>query len=66
MGAMLDKLLAALSLCALIVFMAVMIHFVREPDLFLVVVIPIGIAIYSVWNSFRDKPNGDNGETTES
>jgi len=59
---MLDKLLATLSMAGLILFLGIIIWFVREPDLFLVIVIPVAIAIYCVWNSFTEKPNGDNGK----
>jgi hypothetical protein len=63
---MLDKLLAALSMMALILFLGIVIWFVREPDLTLIIVIPVGIAIYAVWTSFREKSNGDNGSPTGS
>jgi hypothetical protein len=62
MGIMLDKLLATFSMLALILFLGVIVRFVREPDLFLVIVIPVGIAIYGVVTSFREPKNGDNGK----
>jgi len=58
---MLDKLLAGLSMIALILFLGIIIWFVREPDLTLIIVIPVGIAIYAVWTSFREKPDNGNG-----
>jgi len=59
---MLEKLLATLAMCGLIVYLAVMLEFVRKPDLFLVIVLPVGIAIYGMWTAFREKkPNGGNG-----
>ena len=59
---MVDKLLATLSMLALILFLGIIIWFVREPDLILIIVIPVGIAIYAVVNSFREQSNGDNGK----
>lgn len=63
---MVDKLLAILSMVGLILFLGIIIRFVREPDLFLVIVIPVGIAIYAVINSFREQSNGDNGKSAGS
>lgn len=62
---MLDKLLAALSMVGLIAFLGIIIWFVREPDLFLVIVIPVGIAIYCVFNSFIDRSGGNNGKPAD-
>ncbi|MDH3235394.1 MAG: hypothetical protein OEQ29_17880 [Alphaproteobacteria bacterium] len=62
---MLDKLLASLSMAGLIVFLGIILWFVREPDLFLVIVIPVGIAIYCVFNSFVDRTDGDNGKPAD-
>jgi hypothetical protein len=56
---MLDKLLATLSMAALILFLGIVIWFVREPDLTLIIVIPVGIAIYGVITSFREQSNKD-------
>jgi cadmium resistance protein CadD (predicted permease) len=56
---MLDKVLATFSMAALILFLGIVIKFVPEPDLFLVIVIPVGIAIYGVITSFREESNKD-------
>lgn len=62
---MLDKLLASISMIALILFLGIIIWFVREPDLTLIIVIPVGIAIYGVWTSFRTKPDNGNGKPAD-
>ena len=56
---MLDKLLATVSMIGLILFLGIIIWFVREPDLTLIIVIPVGIAIYGVVTSFREQSNKD-------
>jgi len=56
---MLDKLLATVSMVGLILFLGIIIWFVREPDLTLIIVIPVGIAIYGVVTSFREQSNKD-------
>jgi hypothetical protein len=63
---MLEKLLATLAMCGFIVYLFVLIDFVRKPDLILVIVIPVGIAIYGMWTAFRDKSKGGNGEPSGS
>jgi hypothetical protein len=64
MGIMIEKLLAALAMLGLILFTGVILWFVRLPDLFLVIVIPIGIAIYGMVTAFREQAdkNKDNGK----
>lgn len=59
---MVEKLLATLAMTGLIVFLSVIIDFVRKPDLILVILIPVGIAIYGIWIGFRDKPKNGDGE----
>lgn len=58
---MIEKLLAALAMVGLILFLGVILWFVRLPDLFLVIVIPIGIAIYGMVTSFREQADKDKG-----
>ena len=46
---MLDKILAAISLLALISFLAIVVVYVREPDLTVVVVVVMAMAVYDFW-----------------
>jgi len=60
---MLDKVLAILSLFALILFLSVVVRFVAEPALWVVVSIVVLMATYDFWRAvFRKKPNGNSSE----
>ena len=54
-----DKVLAVLTIVGLIAFTGIVVGFVREPDLFAVVVMCILIAIHDFWTTFRDANNND-------
>ena len=54
---MVDKLLAVLSIAILIGFVSFVVVYVNEPDLWAVVLVVVGMAIFDFWRSFR--PGGD-------
>ena len=60
---MLDKVLASLSLLALILFLSVVVRFVAEPALWVVILIVVSMATYDFWRAvFRKGPNGTSSE----
>ncbi len=64
---MLDRILAALSLAALLGFTLIVVVFVRELDLAVVILICLLIGCYDFWSTFkaqRDRANG-NGKAAE-
>ena len=50
---MLDKIVAGLSLLGLILFLGIVISFVTEPDLWVVILVVVYIAIYFIWRELR-------------
>ena len=56
---MTDKVLATLSMAALILFTSVVVVFVRELDLAVVIIICLSIGIYDFWVTLRNKRNGN-------
>ena len=60
---MLDRILAVLSLLALILFLSVVVRFVDEPALWVVILIVVVMAIYDFWRAVGPKaPNGSSSE----
>lgn len=59
---MTDRLLATLSMAALIAFLGIVVVFVKEIDLGLIVILCLAIGIYDFWTDLRtrndDGPNG--------
>jgi hypothetical protein len=54
---MLDKFLAALSLCCLIGFMMFVVYYIAEPDLTLITVVVLVMAAYDFYRlNTTDKP----------
>jgi uncharacterized membrane protein len=51
---MLDKIIAGVSLLALVCFLGIVISFVTEPDLWVVIIIVVYIAIYFIWREVRE------------
>jgi hypothetical protein len=51
---MTDRIVAAISMLALIAFVAVVVGFVRELDLAIVVILCLAIGVYDFWTSFRN------------
>ncbi len=67
---MLDRVFAAISMLGVIAFVGVVMWFVREPDLIIVCVLVIGIAIIFIWqdlksagNQVENEPRGDKSDT---
>ena len=58
---MLDKILAVLSLTALLAFTLIVVLYVRELDLAIVILICLLIGCYDFWSTFRDQKNRANG-----
>ena len=52
---MIDKILAIITVSMLIGFMSVVVIFVNEPDLWMVVLIGLGLASYDFWATFRKR-----------
>lgn len=55
---MIDKILAVLSLSALVAFTGVVVGFVRELDLAMVIGICLLIGAHDFWTTFRNQKNG--------
>lgn len=51
---MLDKVLATISILALVCFMSVVVTFVNEPDLWIVVIVVLCMAIFDFIREFRN------------
>ena len=67
---MLDKVFAAISMLGVVAFMAVVIIGVWEPDLWIVTVVILSIAILFVWQESKaggshleDKPETDSSDS---
>lgn len=58
---MLDKVLATISIAALIAFMLIVTVFVNEPDLWIIVVAVLAMAVYDFWRTFRQNGKGPAG-----
>lgn len=54
-----DRLFAIIALATLIGFLGVVVGFVPEPDLIIVFVIVIAMAIYDFWKTIGPKPKSD-------
>ena len=54
---MADRILAVLSILLLIGFMSFVTTYVNEPDLWIVVIVVLAMAVFDFWRSFR--PGGD-------
>lgn len=52
---MLDKILATISLLALISFMGIVVVYVKELDLTIVIVVVLIMATYDFWITFHNK-----------
>ena len=59
---MLDKILAGLSILTLIAFLGIMISFVAEPDLWVVIIVVVYIAVYFLWREVRQGGSHFEGE----
>ena len=60
---MLDRILATLSLLALILFLSIVVRFVDEPALWCVILIVVAMAAYDFWRAVGPrKPNGTSSE----
>ncbi len=60
---MLDKVLASLSLLALILFLSTLVRFVAEPALWIVILIVVLMVVYDFWRAaFSKGPNGASSE----
>lgn len=56
-----DKILAALSIASFLLFLGVIVWFVREPDLIIVILIVTGLAIFDFWRESRQTGGARNG-----
>ena len=54
---MLDKILAAIAMLMLIGFVSIIVVFVMEPDLTIIIVGVLALAIYDFWQSNTGKHN---------
>lgn len=54
---MIDKIIAITSLLMLIGFMSIVASYINEPDLWVVVVIVLVMAVYDFWRTFRSNGN---------
>ncbi len=59
---MLDKILAGLSILTLIAFLGIVISFVAEPDLWVVIIVVVYIAVYFIWREIRQGGSHLEGE----
>ncbi len=50
---MLDKIVAGASILSLVAFLGIVISFVTEPDLWVVIIVVVYIAIYFIWRELR-------------
>jgi hypothetical protein len=50
---MLDKIFAVISILAVIAFVGVVLVFVREPDLIIVTLVVIGVAVFYFWQELK-------------
>ena len=57
----LDRVLAVLSILLLVGFMGIVTWFVNEPDLWIVVLLVLGMASYDFWRTLRprNRPKSD-------
>jgi hypothetical protein len=60
---MLDRILAVLSLLALILFLSIVVRFVDEPALWVVILIVVAMAAYDFWRAVG--PKKSNGTSSE-
>lgn len=59
---MLDKIVAGVSILGFVAFLAVVISFVTEPDLWVVLIIVVYIAGYFIWRELRQGGSHLEGE----
>ena len=59
---MLDKIVAGASALALIAFLGIVISFVAEPDLWVVIIVVVYIAVYFLWQEVRQGGSHLEGE----
>ncbi len=59
---MLDKIVAGISALTLIAFLGIVISFVTEPDLWVVIIIVVYIAVYFLWREVRQGGSHFEGE----
>lgn len=52
---MLDRVFAIVSILGVILFMWIVAVGVMEPDLWIVTLVVLGIAIYDFWKTFRER-----------
>jgi len=57
---MLDRIFAIVSMLAVIAFVGVVTVGVMEPDLWIVAIIVVGIAILDFWRTLRDSDDSNN------
>lgn len=57
---MLDRIFAIVSMLAVIAFVGVVTVGVMEPDLWIVAIVVVGIAILDFWRTIRDSDSSDN------
>jgi hypothetical protein len=57
---MLDRFFAIISMLAVIAFVGVVTVGVMQPNLWIVAIVVVGIAIYDFWRTIRDNDNSNN------
>ena len=58
---MADRILLIVSLAMLFAFMGVVATFVDEPDLWMVIILGLGLAVYDFWTTVRAAKRPGNG-----
>ena len=56
---MMDRVLASISMAALVAFIGIVVVFVKEIDLALIVILCLAIGIHSFWTDLRGKNNNN-------
>ncbi len=60
-----DRIIAPVAMVSLIVFMGVLVGYVREPDLAIIVIVVLGFGVYDFWRTLKmdsAKSNADKAE----
>lgn len=60
---MLDKIFAAIGMLGVIAFMGVVTAFVMEPDLWIITILILSVAISFLWRDLRAGPSHVEGES---